>query len=166
MKNSRRASWNGSVRTSMRDSTQACPEASTTTNTVMQTKTYEYMQLYMCQDMQSTSEKKLLFWPVFLKGEEPPHVTLNRDDRRHVPVSHGPVLQYKAFCKSFPLYYHINVWVKAVMRKQTVPYWIFFIMTAIQMCGQKHENSKKGGNHLQDGLFNVIRMFNVKLLQS
>lgn len=42
----------------MRDSTQACPEASTTTNTVMQTKTYEYMQLYMCQDMQSTSEKK------------------------------------------------------------------------------------------------------------
>lgn len=111
-------------------------------------------------------KKKLLFWPVFLKGKEPPHVTLNRDDRRHIPVSHGLVLQDKAFCKSFPLYYHINVWVKAVLWKQTVPYWIFFIMTVIQMCGQKHENSKKGGNHLQHGLFNVICMFDVKLLQS
>jgi len=39
-------------------------------------------------------------------------------------------------------------------------------MKAIQMCGQEHENSKKGGNHLQDVLFNMIRMFNVKLLQS
>lgn len=104
MKNSRRASWNESVRTSMRDSTQTCPEALTTTNTVMQTKTSEcmhYAVVYVPRYAVYIWKKSCSFGLYFWRVRNCPAVSLNKDDH-HIPVSHGAVLWYKAFCKSLP----------------------------------------------------------------